>query len=107
MRAAAADALPLRLLEPPSAVRCADVLVTTHHPVSSRFALHTKIAPYRTYALALRVKALEAWAKERFPGAEVAYRWSGQVIEPVDGLPFIGRAPFARHVWPPASPASA
>jgi glycine/D-amino acid oxidase-like deaminating enzyme/nitrite reductase/ring-hydroxylating ferredoxin subunit len=35
---------------------------------------------------------LEAWARERFPGMEdVAYRWSGQVLETLDGLAHIGR----------------
>src|SRR5207244_3848090 len=34
------------------------------------------------------------WARERFPRAEgVAFRWSGQVMEPMDGLAFIGRNP--------------
>lgn len=38
---------------------------------------------------------LEAWARERFPmGQNVEYRWSGQVMEPVDGLAFIGREPY-------------
>lgn len=37
---------------------------------------------------------LEAWARERFPTMEeIQYRWSGQVMEPVDGLAFIGRGP--------------
>jgi glycine/D-amino acid oxidase-like deaminating enzyme/nitrite reductase/ring-hydroxylating ferredoxin subunit len=37
---------------------------------------------------------LEAWARERFPECKsVAYRWSGQVMEPHDGLAFIGRNP--------------
>jgi Rieske Fe-S protein len=37
---------------------------------------------------------LEAWARERFAEAgEVQYRWSGQVMEPMDGLAFIGRNP--------------
>lgn len=37
---------------------------------------------------------LEAWTRERFPAArKVAYRWSGQVMEPVDSLAFIGRNP--------------
>jgi glycine/D-amino acid oxidase-like deaminating enzyme/nitrite reductase/ring-hydroxylating ferredoxin subunit len=41
-----------------------------------------------------RFQRLEAWARERFPGiAAVAARWSGQIMEPVDGLAFIGRAP--------------
>jgi glycine/D-amino acid oxidase-like deaminating enzyme/nitrite reductase/ring-hydroxylating ferredoxin subunit len=42
-----------------------------------------------------RYARLEAWARERFPMArEVRYRWSGQVMEPVDGLAFIGRNPM-------------
>ena len=38
---------------------------------------------------------LEAWTRERFPSMrDVAYRWAGQVMEPVDGLAFIGRNPL-------------
>lgn len=41
-----------------------------------------------------RFARLEAWARERFPAAgELRYRWSGQIIEPVDSLAFIGRNP--------------
>ncbi|MBA2566103.1 MAG: FAD-dependent oxidoreductase [Gemmatimonadetes bacterium] len=41
-----------------------------------------------------RYAALEAWTRERFPPAtEVRYRWSGQVLEPVDLLAFIGPDP--------------
>jgi glycine/D-amino acid oxidase-like deaminating enzyme/nitrite reductase/ring-hydroxylating ferredoxin subunit len=41
-----------------------------------------------------RYARLEAWARERFPMIEaVTHRWSGQVMEPVDGLAFIGRNP--------------
>ncbi len=37
---------------------------------------------------------LEAWTRERVPGAgALESRWSGQVLEPVDGLAFIGRNP--------------
>ncbi|HXF62993.1 MAG TPA: FAD-dependent oxidoreductase [Caldilineaceae bacterium] len=37
---------------------------------------------------------LEAWARAHFPAlGPVAYRWSGQVMETVDGLAFIGRTP--------------
>jgi len=41
-----------------------------------------------------RFQRLEGWARERFPleGA-VAHRWSGQVMEPVDAVAFIGRNP--------------
>jgi glycine/D-amino acid oxidase-like deaminating enzyme/nitrite reductase/ring-hydroxylating ferredoxin subunit len=39
-----------------------------------------------------RYRRLEDWTRARFPEAgQVAYRWSGQVMEPVDGLAFIGR----------------
>jgi Rieske Fe-S protein len=41
-----------------------------------------------------RHSRLEAWTKERFPMAEeFEYRWSGQVMEPADGVAFIGRNP--------------
>jgi glycine/D-amino acid oxidase-like deaminating enzyme/nitrite reductase/ring-hydroxylating ferredoxin subunit len=41
-----------------------------------------------------RHSRLEAWTKERFPTAEeFEYRWSGQVMEPADGVAFIGRNP--------------
>lgn len=38
--------------------------------------------------------ALEAWARERFPITDVLYKWSGQIIEPNDGLAYIGRNPW-------------
>lgn len=42
-----------------------------------------------------RYGRLEAWARERFPMIEnVPYLWSGQVMETVDGLGFIGRNPL-------------
>lgn len=128
------------------------VVVATNSPISDRFAIHTKQAPYRTYAIAARVPkgavpdalywdtldsyhyvrlqpeggpedgpedghdllivggedhktgeardmdsrwaALETWTREHFPEAgAVEYRWSGQVLEPFDGLAFIGRDP--------------
>jgi Glycine/D-amino acid oxidases (deaminating) len=120
------------------------VVVATNSPISDRFAIHTKQAAYRTYAIAARVPkgsvpdalywdtldnyhyvrlqpeadhdllivggedhktgeardmdsrwaALETWTREHFPKAgAVEYRWSGQVLEPFDGLAFIGRDP--------------
>lgn len=127
-------------------VRGRAIVVATNSPVNDRVAMHSKQAPYRTYALALRVPAgriadalywdtadpyhyvrlqaseregeqllivggedhksgqaqdgaerlrrLEAWARERFADlGEVAHAWSGQVMEPVDDLAFIGRNP--------------
>jgi Rieske Fe-S protein len=39
-----------------------------------------------------RYDALEAWTRARYPNAgAVERKWSGQVIEPIDGLAFIGR----------------
>ncbi|WP_035693984.1 FAD-dependent oxidoreductase [Azospirillum halopraeferens] len=119
-------------------------VVATNSPISDLFAIHTKQAPYRTYAIALRVArgavpdalywdtrdiyhyvrlqpagdhdllivggedhktgeardmesrwaALEEWTRVHFPAAgAVERRWSGQVMEPYDGLAFIGRDP--------------
>lgn len=40
---------------------------------------------------------LEQWARERFPMMrDVRFRWSGQVMETIDGLAFIGRNPLDR-----------
>jgi glycine/D-amino acid oxidase-like deaminating enzyme/nitrite reductase/ring-hydroxylating ferredoxin subunit len=42
-----------------------------------------------------RFARLEQWTRERFPQmGEVEYRWSGQVMEPVDGVAFIGANPL-------------
>jgi glycine/D-amino acid oxidase-like deaminating enzyme/nitrite reductase/ring-hydroxylating ferredoxin subunit len=130
-------------------IECDDVVVATNTPINDRVAIHTKQAPYMTYAIALRVPRgsvetalfwdtldnyhyvrleapegemlivggedhktgqaddaqrrfgdLELWARERFPVArEVMHRWSGQVMETVDYLAFIGRNPGDRHVY--------
>lgn len=49
----------------------------------------------------VRYARLEAWARERFPMmGEVGLRWSGQIMESVDGLGFIGRNPGdSNHVY--------
>ena len=42
-----------------------------------------------------RYRRLEKWTRERFPSAgKIEFRWSGQVMEPVDGLAFIGPNPL-------------
>jgi Rieske Fe-S protein len=124
------------------------VAVCTNSPISDRFTMHTKQAPYRTFVIGARVKKgtvahglywdtldpyhyvrlaalegdpehemlvvggedhktghhddaderyarLEAWTRERFPVVSVDLRWSGQVLEPMDYLGFIGRDPGA------------
>ena len=41
-----------------------------------------------------RFARLAAWTLERVPDAgAIAFQWSGQVLEPVDGIAFIGRNP--------------
>lgn len=40
-----------------------------------------------------RFKHLEAWTKKHFQTGDVLYRWSGQVMETIDGLAFLGRNP--------------
>ncbi len=47
-----------------------------------------------------RFRRLEQWTRERFPIQGVEFQWSGQVMEPVDGLAYIGRNPGNRgHVF--------
>lgn len=43
-----------------------------------------------------RYRRLEQWARERFTTGDVVFRWSGQILEPVDCLGFIGRNPMDR-----------
>ena len=41
-----------------------------------------------------RFTRLEQWTRERFPMVEsVEYRWSGQIMEPVDYMAYIGKNP--------------
>jgi glycine/D-amino acid oxidase-like deaminating enzyme/nitrite reductase/ring-hydroxylating ferredoxin subunit len=47
-----------------------------------------------------RFDRLEMWARQLFPVIDfVEYRWSGQIIEPVDSLAFIGRNPGDDNVY--------
>jgi len=132
-------------------IRAQDVVVATNSPINVRVAIHTKQAPYRTYAMAARIPAgtvpdalywdtldpyhyvrlqphseaedivifggedhkageandgarrfaaLEEWARERLPTlGDVTHRWSGQVMEPLDFVGFIGRSPGEEHVF--------
>jgi nitrite reductase/ring-hydroxylating ferredoxin subunit len=131
------------------------LVVATNSPVNNRVTIHTKQAPYRSYAIGLEIprgvvpaalywdtaepyhyvrladplavdgnyldvlivggedhktgqeddadtrwSRLEAWTREHFPAArDVAYRWSGQILEPIDGLAYIGRNPRDQNVY--------
>jgi glycine/D-amino acid oxidase-like deaminating enzyme/nitrite reductase/ring-hydroxylating ferredoxin subunit len=47
-----------------------------------------------------RFKRLEEWTRARFSAAgKVEFRWSGQVIEPVDSLAFIGKNPGDENIY--------
>ena len=136
-------------------------VVATNCPINDRVVIHSKQAPYATYAIALRVTRpiehalfwdtaetaeqekqeigpvpyhyvrfarddqgdvlivggedhktgqaedceqrvakLEAWARERFPFVgELTDHWSGQVMETVDGVAYIGRNPGDKNVY--------
>ena len=41
-----------------------------------------------------RYKLLEDWTRKYFPIEDIVYSWSGQVLEPMDGIAFIGRNPL-------------
>lgn len=42
----------------------------------------------------MRYKRIEAWTRKYFPIENILYCWSGQVLEPVDSIGFIGRNPW-------------
>ena len=47
-----------------------------------------------------RLARLERWTRERFPFVgEITDHWSGQVMEPVDGLAYIGRNPGDKNIF--------
>jgi nitrite reductase/ring-hydroxylating ferredoxin subunit len=126
-------------------VTASSVVVATNTPINNTFAIHTKQAPYRTYAMSFRIpkesvepglywdlaspyhyvrthpyseseellivggedhktgqnshpevcfERLSNWASERFSFLDtMEHRWSGQVLETLDGLPFLGNNP--------------
>jgi glycine/D-amino acid oxidase-like deaminating enzyme/nitrite reductase/ring-hydroxylating ferredoxin subunit len=144
------DGSPCRVTTEHGTVRAREVIVAAHVPISNRVFLQTKLAAYRSYAVAFEVPSpiadalfwdldepyhytrgqrvdernyvivggedhkvgeaadtrapferLEGYVRERF-GCEVAatdYRWSGQIIVPVDGLPYVGLNSGSSHVY--------
>ncbi|HEU4602944.1 MAG TPA: FAD-dependent oxidoreductase [Steroidobacteraceae bacterium] len=45
-------------------------------------------------------RAIEEWTREHFPQAgPAAYRWSGEVMEPLDGIAYLGRNPGSKNVY--------
>ena len=44
--------------------------------------------------------SVESWMRARFPYiGELAFRWSGEVMEPLDGVAYLGRNPGSRNVY--------
>lgn len=136
-------------------VDCKKMVLATYIPVNDRFTMVTKIAEYRSYAMAFEVDKgvieralywdtdepynyhriasddqpnstkellmvggkdnlvghelssyedtfdkLEALARSKFPVAgKLRYRWSGQVTEPIDTLPFLGLNPGNKNIY--------
>lgn len=46
-----------------------------------------------------RLDELATWARARFPVGDVLHRWSGQVLEPADGLGLVGETLTESRVW--------
>lgn len=47
-----------------------------------------------------RYAKLERWTRKHFPGMrEIVYQWSGQVMEPVDLMAFIGKNPGDKNIY--------
>jgi glycine/D-amino acid oxidase-like deaminating enzyme/nitrite reductase/ring-hydroxylating ferredoxin subunit len=47
-----------------------------------------------------RYKALEEWTRKHFPAiTDVVFHWSGQVLEPLDYMGFIGRNPGDENIY--------
>jgi glycine/D-amino acid oxidase-like deaminating enzyme/nitrite reductase/ring-hydroxylating ferredoxin subunit len=50
--------------------------------------------------MAERIARLEGWTREHFPSfGAVDYRWSGQVLETIDFMPFSGRNPGNENIY--------
>jgi Rieske Fe-S protein len=132
-------------------VEAANAVVATNSPINDRITLHTQLAPYRTYAMAItierdsiedalywdmldsyhyvrlengrgatqylivggadhktgeaddgwaRFEGIESWIRALLPKlGNVTHRWSGQILDPIDYLAFIGRNPGNKHVF--------
>ncbi|MCB9708455.1 MAG: FAD-dependent oxidoreductase [Myxococcales bacterium] len=143
------DGAPCLLHTDQGDLKADDALILTNVPVSNRVAIHTKVAAFRSYALAgpmanaaldanlywdlddpyhyIRTATsgdrsfvivggadhktgqepqtedpfdtLERYARARLPGFEKTAQWSGQIIEPADGLPFIGKNTDAQRIY--------
>jgi nitrite reductase/ring-hydroxylating ferredoxin subunit len=65
-----------------------DLLICGGEDHPTGVAKEERIAEEDRYGL------LENWMRDRFDAEEIIYQWSGQVIEPMDSLAYIGRNPM-------------
>lgn len=142
------DGVPCRVVTDAAELTAKEVLVLSHSPVSTKVGIHTKLASYRSYAIAVQhqdrfppglywdlddpyhylrtqetsagnllivggedhkvgqnedteasFRHLEEYTQNHFGETQTQYRWSGQIVEPADGLPFIGKQPGTGHVY--------
>lgn len=143
------DGDPCHLTTENGSVIAKEAIFATNTPINNRFFLHTKLAAYRTYAIAVKVskqslepglywdtaepyhytrvvsgemndtliiggedhktgmvedtetrfRKLESYSRDHFAVDTVETRWSGQVLEPVDGLPYIGLNSMSKHFY--------
>lgn len=144
------DGEPCRVITDRGVVTAGNVIVAAHVPISNLVLLHTKLAAYRTYVVAMTNPAavlqglfwdtaqpyhylrqqivdgtrylivggedhkvgenddttvpfrrLEEYVRAHFgqPVAPTDFRWSGQIIEPADGLPYVGRNSLSSHTY--------
>lgn len=141
------DGEPCLVRTPRGRITADAVILATHAPLNRLF-VQTKLAHYRSYAMAflydgeigdalfwdtdspyhyirkatiddanyiivggedhktgqddhaaLAFDRLLAYANKRFGVHAATHRWSGQIIEPIDGLPFIGRNSASKNVF--------
>jgi glycine/D-amino acid oxidase-like deaminating enzyme/nitrite reductase/ring-hydroxylating ferredoxin subunit len=139
------DGEPCRVITNRGTVTARSVVLATHIPIGLNISLQTRVAPYRSYVIAVhlanrevpvglfwdtedpynyirsygdlvliggrdhktgqddeadrRYDELEAYTRQHFNVRDIAYRWSAQVYEPVDGVPYIGKNPGSEHVY--------
>jgi glycine/D-amino acid oxidase-like deaminating enzyme/nitrite reductase/ring-hydroxylating ferredoxin subunit len=132
-------------------IRAGHAVIATNSPIVDQVALHSKMAPYRTYVLGFaiargalpdalywdteepyhyvrlqpgeagkdfvlvggedhksgeandaekRFAQLEQWARGKIPALEqVTHRWSGQVLDTIDYVGFVGKNPSSDYTY--------
>jgi glycine/D-amino acid oxidase-like deaminating enzyme/nitrite reductase/ring-hydroxylating ferredoxin subunit len=98
--------LALRVRNPPPAGLFYDTMDPYHylrnHPYRDGSVLIVGGADHRTGVESHTQEhheALAQYARSRFDVTEVTHAWSGQILEPADGLPFIGKNPGDEHIY--------